>query len=339
MADQPPATGNEPAQSVTEQAREGAEKAGEKAISLLEKFFGEGNGMMVLLLVGVIVLAFILGIVLYFMTMKSIAVSKRYVLPKSKVPILCTKLTEISGTDIPQASNGKRMTVSWWMYINDLNVNSSPTIPRRVFVRGPKNETLACPYVALHGTMNKVHICWNTTDSSQFMLGGNNQSDKIPNFDTSVSKQQQLDFFSSVHGITLDYIPTQRWVHIAVVVNEESSGGIIMAYVDGELAKTVTSTTTLPNITLGSSTVPNIDNVRLEIQKLDLAIKGDVFVGGDSDDIPGFSGLVSQIAFATSDLNANDIYAMYLDGPIAGNILTKLGLPPYGVRSPMYRLG
>jgi hypothetical protein len=78
--------------------------------------------------------------------------------------------------------------------------------------------------------------------------------------------------------------------------------------------------------------------VNLEVQSLDLNAKGDVIVGGDTTGgLSGFSGLVAQIGFTNTDLNADDIYRMYLQGPIGG--MAKYGLPAYGIQSPIYRLG
>ena len=318
-------------------------KVNNMVVGGLEKLVGPGNGLMVLLLVGVVILAFVLGIVLYYFITRSIAASKTYIIPKTDTtPTLCTKVTEFSGKDIPKADNGKRTTVSWWMYINDLNEGRGRI--RRIFNRGTKMGGIADsgPFVCLNDSVNKVHIIFRTTDSSQYMLGGVDQSNTttVPGFATA-NEAQKTAFLSSVHGITIDYIPMQRWVHVAVVVNEESSGGIVMAYLDGELVKTVTSSTTLPDVTFGvGATTTTISNVKLEIQSLDLGMQGDVYTGGDATTAyPGFSGLVSQIGFTNSDLNADDIYRMYLQGPIGGNVMTKAGLPPYGVRSPVYRIG
>ena len=38
------------------------------------------------------------------------------------------------------------------------------------------------------------------------------------------------------------------------------------------------------------------------------------------------------------DLNANDVYSLYQKGPV-DNMLAKVGLPAYGIQSPIYRIG
>jgi hypothetical protein len=68
---------------------------------------------------------------------------------------------------------------------------------------------------------------------------------------------------------------------------------------------------------------------------------GNVWVGGsmmDPEIGPGFAGLVSKIEFVNYDMNVSDIYAKYMEGPI-DNLASKLGLPAYGMRSPVYRIG
>jgi phosphohistidine swiveling domain-containing protein len=241
----------------------------------------------------------------------------------------------MDGSGIPLASSGKRMTITFWMYINDLTVNQGR--PRRVFNRGSKTSqwTESSPYIVLNDKLNKLHVIFHTTDSSQYMSAGKDFSTQA----TNATEMEKIAFLSAVHGITIDYIPMQRWVHVGIVVNEESRGGVVMAYLDGELVKTVTTSTaivTTDNQLTLNSTV--LSGVKLDIQNLDLNLKSNVFVGGDAT-IPGFSGLVSTIGFTSSDLNADDIYRMYLQGPISGSVLTKLGLPAYGLQSPIYRVG
>ena len=321
----------------------------DKAVNALKNISGDaavvadsGNrGFILLMLVVATIIAFFVAILLYFAVSKTMAVSNTYVLPDSKIPVLCTKQTTLSGSSIPSANNGNRMTVSWWIYINDLITNQGQV--RRVFSRGDKNANddhiSGFPYVGLDPQMNKVYVSFTTKDTSQYVMNGLNQAN-VPTVPfASATQAEKLAFRSNVHGIVFDYVPMQRWVHLAVVVNEGSSGGTVMGFVDGELVKTITSAKSLEStsnpITLGGT---SLSNVKLEIQNLDMSAQGDVTVGGDSTNTFGFSGLVSSVAFTDTDLNANDIYQQYIQGPI-GSYMTKMGLPAYGLQSPIYRLG
>ena len=37
-------------------------------------------------------------------------------------------------------------------------------------------------------------------------------------------------------GVILEYLPMQRWVHIAVMITENINGGVFQLYVDSDLA-------------------------------------------------------------------------------------------------------
>ena len=146
-------------------------------------------------------------------------------------------------------------------------------------------------------------------------------------------------------------------MHIGVVVNEEVNGGIITAYIDGELVKNSTTTsmtgssnplvsvkatktasvTAIANVTCTANSSVNLG---LDISKADISRKGKVYVGGSPASTvgPGFSGMVSRITFFNFDMNAKDMYNDYLQGPI-DNLLAKMGLPAYGLQAPVYRIG
>jgi hypothetical protein len=289
----------------------------------------EGKSFIVFVLLGGVVAAFLLAAVLYYIVKRTMKRSKTYVVPETKRPLLCTTLTKGDGSALPTTTDGKRVTITFWIYINDLNTNMGQI--RRIFNRGVKDTsslsgiTGSSPFVGLNSMVNKIHVIFPSSESSQYMQDG---VDKAMNF-ASATIDQKVDYLSAIHGITIDYIPMQRWVHVGVVVNEDSTGGSVMAYIDGELVKTVTT----------SETIRLEDNPEseafLEVRNLELTSRGDVWIGGESGSMPGFSGLVSQVGITGTDLNAKDIYNMYLRGPVD----SVVGIPGYGVQSPIYRLG
>jgi hypothetical protein len=139
------------------------------------------------------------------------------------------------------------------------------------------------------------------------------------------------------HGITIDYIPLKRWVHVATVVNDQADKGVISAYVDGELVKSVDSRMTQKFV----DTANNTYNVRFDFTNINLDKAGNIYVGGSSADMklgPGFDGALSKIQVFNYDMNAKDVYDIYLQGPI-DNPLNKVGLAAYGLRNPLYKLG
>ena len=117
--------------------------------------------------------------------------------------------------------------------------------------------------------------------------------------------------------VSFDYLPMQRWVHIAVVITDDYQGSTVSLYMDAQLA---------------SSTTDGKDGTILKGFKLDTT--GSLIVGGDNSATYGFNGLLSKVGIHNYDLNSRDIYNIYSEGPIDG-LLASLG---YGVRAPLYKL-
>ena len=52
----------------------------------------------------------------------------------------------------------------------------------------------------------------------------------------------------------------------------------------------------------------------------------------------GFAGLISRVSISNFDMNVREVKAKYISGPV-DNISSKLGMPAYGVRNPIYKIG
>lgn len=257
--------------------------------------------------------AFLVAYILYWAISK-IAVSKQsYIVPQTKVPITGTQLTKIVGVNTPPSANGKRASMTFWIYVHDIEKYTGSR--RHVFHVGDENAMFtSSPLVYFSAFNNKLHVMYNPINDP-----------KAPNDST------RFEYLTSRCGVTIDYIPIQRWVHVAIVVNETVNGGTISAYLDSELVKVVTSGKT--------NEVEGTSNMIASIQNLKLDKNGALFVGGStSDEVgPGFSGLVSKVSLFNYDLNVADVYNDYRAGPI-DNLLARLGLPAYGLQSPIYRI-
>lgn len=270
------------------------------------------SGSILVVLIGVALLAFLVAYVLYWLINRYVVNKKSFLLPATRYPVVGTQYTKVSGADIPSTGNGKRMSMCFWIYLHDIDKYKGTF--RHVFHRGDQKirNSSPSPLVFLDQDTNRLHITFypGTNDGSVV----DNPAQDYNTFAMSLLQK---------YGITVDYIPLQRWVHLAVVVNENANGGSMTAYVDGELVNTVTS---------------NKDGKIISNMMLDKA--GDVWVGGSSSEEvgPGFSGLVSKITFFNTDINAKDVYDDYQRGPV-DSLMSKLGLPAYGVRSPVYRIG
>ena len=326
-----------------------------------------------------ILIALGVAYILYYIISSSVANKKSVILSGTSMPLLGTEYTVVPGDTIPHPDNGTRSSTSFWIYINDLTTYNN--LYRHVFHRGTKGLVNASPLVYIDRASNKLYVRFENTfgvksnqqtpsissmaqpyTSPAFVDTGSliqysavdvvaeNSDDSTPT--TSEEKTAiQLDLMA--RGISIDYVPIQRWVHIAIVVNEEISQGTISAYVDGELVKVISSESfeSIPSrlaqddigTAIDATTQPTPlqnNNISYSLQGLHIDNPGDIYVGGNQADPaigPGFDGMVASIAFYNYDLNAKDVYDVYAQGPI-NNIMAKLGLPAYGVRNPIYKV-
>ena len=276
-------------------------------------------------LIFVALIGFLIAYGLYWMINTVLLNKRKEMIAGTKNGVTASQYRRFDGAMVPKATNGKRLSFSFWIYINDINKFQGTF--RHVFHRGDQEigksqEGGPSPLVFLDPDRNKMYVLLMpiTLPAATKTVA-----------DGFAKDSDKYAYLTARYGITLDYIPLQRWVHVGVVVNENASGGMIMGYIDGELVKSVTS---------GASTAIGTTPAVADITGLNLDKVGDVWVGGSPSETvgPGFSGLVSKITFFNYDINAKDMYTDYLTGPI-DSMMARLGLPAYGVRSPLYRLG
>lgn len=300
--------------AVTNEVSNNAAAAASNAINSI-KSISMNNGMLVSAMIIVAAVAFAVAYALYYMINNAVLSKKGYLIPATKVPIMGTQLTKIGNVAIPAATNGKRLTLSFWLYIHDIEKFKGSV--RHVFHVGDEDMLSASPIVFLNPNDNRLSIAFGSVDNAA-----------IPAFYNTL--ESKLGYIASQRGITINYVPINRWVHVAVVVNEDASGGSISAYLDSELVSSIRT---------GQQNMASNVTEAAKIQNLKLDRAGSMFVGGSTNDEigPGFSGLVSKVKLFNYDLNVGDVYKEYRAGPV-DNLLSKLGLPPYGVRSPVYRI-
>lgn len=334
------------------------------AADAVKNFASTNTGTTVMFLVLGAVAAFVIAYVLYWLIDRTVNDRAKYLMKASKMPIVATQVTALTDDDrIPGAGNGKRMSFTFWIYIYD--INKFQGVSRHILHRGKEEskEDDASPYVVLDENSNKIHVTFAPVEAgdllkykgTDFALPTTGSTAAGSSYICDIAEKRKA--FCALRGITFDYVPVQRWVHIGVVVNEEVNGGIITAYIDGELVKNSTTTsmtgssnplvsvkatktasvTAIANVTCTANSSVNLG---LDISKADISRKGKVYVGGSPASTvgPGFSGMVSRITFFNFDMNAKDMYNDYLQGPI-DNLLAKMGLPAYGLQAPVYRIG
>jgi len=295
----------EGAKAAVANAAENAKEAVSNATDKLKSFASNKQSLiMTLLIVGAVSL--VVAFVLKYMVNSIILSKKAYLVPGTSAPVMGTVLTK-TPIQSPALSNGQRASISFWIYIHDIDKYKGTM--RHVLHIGDEAMENGSPSVFFDKSTNQMIIVFPPKDAK-----GKSED---------VSVETYVKGLLKTSGISIDYIPVQRWVHIAIVVNENVNGGTMYAYVDAELVKSVST---------GES--------EIQIQKLNLSKGGNIYLGGStSDNIgPGFSGLLSNVKLYNYDLNVGDVYSEYKSGPI-NNLMAKLGLPAYGLQSPVYRIG
>lgn len=254
-------------------------------------------------LIAVIVIAIICVAVVYYFIANAVFNKKSIIIEKTKFPIKGNVESTILIENFPSAGNGNRRTYTFWVYVND--VNNASGKPKHIFSIGDDSTKMSnSPIVILKDSKLLIHF--PSTDTS-----------KIKNVDSIDS------IIDSKHNtVAFDYLPMQRWVHIAVVISDDYQGATISLYMDAQL---VSSTTNEKDGTDGN---------KKKLNYLNLDKTGKLIVGSDNTDTYGFNGLLSKVGIHNYDLNSRDIYNIYSEGPIDG-LLASLG---YGVRSPLYKL-
>lgn len=266
-----------------------------------------------------IIVSVLVGYGLYVIITDKITYQQRITVSGTEVPILCNEISEFKILENIDNKNGNRRSFTFWIYINDINKYAGEQYRHIAHIgESAKSVKTASPYIILDKISNKIHFRFST-------ISDNVDDDLLNNFDN-------IDDFTNYSGtggvkkcgFTIEYVPIQRWVHIAISINDINNGSIYI-YVDGEL------------IEIKEKKL----NYDINVAELKLYNKGDLFTGGDINDttngIIGFSGLLSKFTIFNQDLNQNDVYKEYNNGPFSG-ILTQMGLSAYGIRNPVYKL-
>ena len=304
-------TGNTMIDKVGEIQQQASENIMEIVNSYENKYYIIGG------LILVVVVCILVAYGLYSMISYTVFNQSKIVIPETKTPIICNKLSKFDITSFNKTGNGKRRTYTFWIYIHDMNKYNGSY--KHVFHIGDSGDIRsASPYVFLDKSQNRLYFRLSS------LAGITNDTLETSHVSVQNLSSSDLNNFMK-QGVAVPYVPIQRWVHIAIVVNENSNGGTMFAYVDAELVNIVSST--------------NSSDSEVNINNLDLDKMGPLETGGSFESVggPGFSGLISKITTFNYDLNNKDIHSDYIQGPLDG-MMAAMGLSAYGVRSPVYKL-
>jgi hypothetical protein len=273
------------------------------------------------LIVIVFLVTVVIAYFLYYIITDNILFQQKIDVEGTEVPIICNELSEFKITKALPNSNGIKRSYGFWIYINDITKYNNTLRHIAHLGESAGQITNACPYIFLDKYENSIHVRFAPKKDTGIGI-----DDKL----TEKTKEQLFTYTgdggsgSKNCGITIKYVPIQRWVHIVIVVSDVN-GGIVYTYIDGELSDQTDKTNRLPSL-----------------HELGFENKVDtLFVGGNISNsqvgAAGFSGLLSKFSYYNYDLNKNDIYKEYSKGPLNG-LLTSMGIVSYGLRNPVYKI-
>ena len=270
------------------------------------------------LIILALIIAIIAGYTLYYIITDNVLYQQKVEVSGTEVPIICNELSYFKIDKMLPNSNGIKRTYSFWIYINDINQYNGSY--RHIAHIGSKHQQIkdSSPYIFLDSKSNKIHVRFSPKDDPLLLTSTlNEQDEKDP------SKLLKFGHEQNACGITINYVPIQRWVHVAIVISDVN-GGFLYTYIDGELADVVKAS-----------------DANLNLHELNFENIGNLYVGGSISNTQinttGFSGLISKFTIYNYDLNKNDIYKEYNKGPLNG-LLASIGIPNYGLRNPVYKL-
>lgn len=209
----------------------------------------------------------------------------------------------IENTKLPVTSgNGQEFTYSFWLYLVDFTT----TIAHKPLItRGAGGSTVndAGTLVYLDNRTNKMFISLKTNLSTT----------PVATF------AQVLDNASSKYiTATVEYVPLQRWVNVAFVVKDN----LLTVYLDGDMY-----------------TIENVHDFYTTTGHRPVfgTMVGDVKIG-QLTDTSETRGFISKVMYFNYGLMQSEIRSNYNAGPTTTNVMSRLGFPEYGVRTPVYRL-
>jgi hypothetical protein len=218
---------------------------------------------------------------------------------------------------LPATVNGQEFSFSFWLYLSEFTPTSSNKL---VFMRGgTENDVIRSnPIVFLDKSTNRLNIAARTNVTTTTSTGSANQD--VPENLDDIAARTNRKYLNAV----VDYVPLQRWVHYAVVIQDN----LMSVYQDGDVY-----------------TVENVHDMAYASGGFNRPVfeglRGDMFVGPvgrDKNVTEDTRGYICNLLFFNYALTSRDVKNIYGFGPVSMNILSRFGIAEYGVRSPIYRV-
>lgn len=309
-----------------------------------------------IVLLGTVIISFLVALIIYnLLQTNSIRNKDGFLLEGTTLPVQGSDMTKVAPSTKGMPANSEEVSYSFWVYVKTFNEFMGSY--KQVFHRGQEatKPGIVGPHAYFDANSNKLHFVFGSKDASDPFDDSTRtdlqtkidykETPAIPNV-TRTDRRILLDKFAYIRGsrgITIDYIPVQRWVH--VVITADVQRNLIKAFVDGEEVKTASTSSNLGKITynvkstVDNSTITKEIKYNLDLSKADINGSGYFFFGGkpSSSVGVGFPGLIANVRVFDFALDKHAVFAQYRKGPI-DNVLARAGLPAYGLQAPIYNV-
>jgi len=221
---------------------------------------------------------------------------------------------------LPAMGVGQPYSMSFWLYLTDYptTTNQKLLLWRQSTAASTVTPLLpggAGPIVMMDKNMNKLYVSVPTTRAPPSAITSLDQVLST----TGTGASNQWTYLTA----TVEYVPLQRWVNFVFTVQDS----MLTVYQDGSIY-TVQSLYDMVDQTNNSQPRPIFSGV-----------VGDMTVGSPSKSLASdISGFAARVQFFNYALTSRQVRELYTNGPTAANLLRTLGLPAYGLRSPVYSL-
>lgn len=247
------------------------------------------------------------------------------------------KININSDVTMPSLYNGAEFSYSAWMYIESFNRSGKPQL---VLYNGKSDDfSSVSPVFYLDPEYVTLHVLLSTDKAPRSGVGRGSLE--------KLHKHRDCDFVR----LSVDYVPMQRWVNVALVVDNE----YIQLFFDGELRKVVDITdkelieNIHPDIQISEGKGVNDlcdgdnnvccqpENTCCGKRLMNTNTGKQLYIGKvGTDEV--FNGYLSKVQFFNYAITVDHAKILYKSGPLHQSMLGRIGLPMYGVRNPFYKI-
>jgi hypothetical protein len=237
---------------------------------------------------------------------------------------------------MPSLYNGAEFSYSAWMYIESFNRTGKPQLVLYNGKGDSFSETIS-PVFYLDPEYVTLHVLLSTNKGARPSVPRGSLE--------NLHKYRDCDFVR----LSVDYVPMQRWVNVALVVDNE----YIQLFFDGELRKVIDITDKelienihdeLRGLPKGADNLCENDNVCCKSENLCCGKRlmntntgKQLYIGKiGTDEV--FNGYLSKVQFFNYAITVDHAKIIYKSGPLHQSMLGRIGLPMYGLRNPFYKI-